>query len=98
MAEVEVALPANGHDALLANGDAEPTAETVDKAVTDADVEQPEPASKGLYILRMPRPTFDEAPLKKLETELSAVYTKLKAMNGKAQVKRVSHSRRASVC
>lgn len=58
--------------------------------------EQPEPAFKGLYFLRVPRPApFNEAPLKKLETELSAVYTRLKAIKDKAKVKRVSYSRLA---
>ncbi|KAF8056252.1 PPI1 [Scenedesmus sp. PABB004] len=49
--------------------------------------QQPEPP-RGLYILRIPRPTFDDSAIKKLETDLSACFTKLKAINGKAQIKR----------
>jgi hypothetical protein len=58
-----------------------------------AEATEPEQTSKGLYILRIPRPAFDDSAVKKLEGELSAVYTKLKAINGKAQIKRVSKLR-----
>jgi hypothetical protein len=51
---------------------------------------EPEYVSKGLYIVRIPRPAFDDTALKKLDLQLSDTFTKLKSMNNKAQTKRVS--------
>eukprot|EP00775_Hariotina_reticulata_P001871 gene1871-2208_t len=49
---------------------------------------EPEYVSKGLYIVRIPRPAFDDTALKKLDLQLSDTFTKLKSMNNKAQLKR----------
>lgn len=52
---------------------------------------QPEPVQRGLYIVRIPRPHLDDnsSTITKLETELSACFTKLKAINNKFQTKKV---------
>lgn len=82
MAEALAAEPvANGNTLHEEPAAVQPEAEV-------AEPTEPEQTSKGLYILRIPRPTFDDSAVKKLEGELSAVFTKLKAINGKAQIKR----------
>lgn len=57
--------------------------------------EQPEPVSRGIYFVRVPRPALDDTShtITKLETELSACFTKLKAINNKFQVKKVGLAR-----
>jgi hypothetical protein len=57
--------------------------------------EQPEPVSRGIYFVRVPRPALDDNShtITKLETELSACFTKLKAINNKFQVKKVGLAR-----
>lgn len=56
---------------------------------------QPEPVSRGIYFVRVPRPALDDTShtITKLETELSACFTKLKAINNKFQVKKVGLAR-----
>jgi hypothetical protein len=84
MAEAQAAEPvANGNTLHEEPAAVQPEAEA-------AEATEPEQTSKGLYILRIPRPVFDDSAVKKLEGDLSAVFTKLKAINGKAQIKRVS--------
>lgn len=43
----------------------------------------------NLYFVRVPRPHVDDAPVKELQTKLSAVLAKLKDYNGKLAAKRV---------
>lgn len=92
MAAVDLApvqAEANGNHA-KANGNAEHVDETVEQTEQTEQTEPEQPKEHRLYFVRIPRPTFDDSVLKKLETELSACFTKLKAINNKAQVKRVS--------
>jgi hypothetical protein len=44
---------------------------------------------QNLYFVRVPRPHVDDAPVKELQTKLSAVLTKLKEYNKKLAAKRV---------
>lgn len=95
MAEVEVPhanggapeAPALAEEVPHGNGAAPEVAE---------EPQEPAPVSKGLYFVRVPRPTFDDSAIKKLDAELSVCFTKLKAINGKAQVKRVRGSSSSS--
>jgi uncharacterized coiled-coil DUF342 family protein len=90
MAAVEVPpvqAEANGNHA-KANGNTEHVDETAEQTEQTEQVEPEQPKEHRLYFVRIPRPTFDDSVLKKLETELSACFTKLKAINSKAQVKR----------
>jgi hypothetical protein len=85
-------LPATDPTIMLATeGSAEDaTAEVSVPAATEKQPEQPEPVSRGIYFVRVPRPTLaDSGAINKLETELSACFTKLKAINNKFQVKKV---------
>jgi hypothetical protein len=50
----------------------------------------PAPARQNLYFVRVPRPHVDDAPVKELQTKLSAVLAKLKEYNAKLAAKRVS--------
>lgn len=51
----------------------------------------PEPVVRGIYFVRTPRPALDDnsATIQKLQTELTACFSKLKAINNKFQVKKV---------
>lgn len=91
MAAVEVApvqAEANGNhvEASVISG---PVDEAVEQVEQTAQAEPEQPQEHRLYIVRIPRPSFDDSALKKLDVELGACFTKLKAINGKAQVKRV---------
>ena len=94
MAAVEVApiqAEANGNHA-EANGNSEHVDEPVEQVEQTEQAETEQPKEHRLYFVRIPRPTFDDSALKKLDLELGACFTKLKAINSKAQVKRVSSS------
>ncbi len=56
-------------------------------AAVDAIVE---PAPRGLYFVRIPKPPMDDTQLKKLQAEFQAHVTKLKGINAKLAAKRVS--------
>lgn len=64
--------------------------ETVAEPQLAAEPEEPARIPKGLYFVRVPRPEFDESTIKNLQEEVSKQITKLKAINGKTQIKRVS--------
>ena len=88
-------LPATDPSALLENmGSADAAAEVQVPAAAEkqAEPEQPEPpVQRGIYFVRVPRPALDDTShsINKLDTELSACFTKLKAINNKFQVKKV---------
>lgn len=82
---------------VVENGTLEGAAEPIDglteqteNVAAEQPAVEPEYVSKGLYIVRIPRPAFDDTALKKLDLQLSDTFTKLKSMNNKAQLKRVS--------
>ncbi|KAF6262596.1 hypothetical protein COO60DRAFT_599115 [Scenedesmus sp. NREL 46B-D3] len=82
MAEALAAEPvANGNTLHEEPAAVQPEAEA-------AEATEPEHTSKGLYILRIPRPVFDDSAVKKLDGDLSVVYAKLKVINNKSQIKR----------
>lgn len=99
MAAVEVAaIPAeaNGNHA-ESNGNLEPVDQHAEQTEQAEQTEPEQPKEHRLYFVRIPRPTFDDSALKKLELELSGCFNKLKAINNKAQIKRVSWSVEARV-
>jgi len=53
-----------------------------------AAAEEPIRVSKGIYFVRVPRPHFDDTTIKNLQQELTNQIGKLKAINGKMQIKR----------
>jgi hypothetical protein len=59
--------------------------------------EEPIRVSKGIYFVRVPRPHFDDTTIKNLQQELTNQIGKLKAINGKMQIKRVRHFRGAGL-
>eukprot|EP00878_Enallax_costatus_P005708 GHUV01005985.1.p1 GENE.GHUV01005985.1~~GHUV01005985.1.p1 ORF type:complete len:449 (+),score=181.87 GHUV01005985.1:226-1572(+) len=90
MAAVEVApihAEANGNH-VEANGNSEHVDKPVEQVEQTEQAEPEQPKEHRLYFVRIPRPTFDDSALKKLDLELGACFTKLKAINSKAQVKR----------
>lgn len=95
MTEVLSAQPAVGTemDLLLEQqGSADAAAEvSVPDAMADKQLEEPVRQQLGIYFVRVPRPALDDTShtINKLETELSACFTKLKAINNKFQVKKV---------
>lgn len=62
-------------------------ASTADNVAVE-EATEPFREPRGIYMLRVPRPAFDDAPLKKADADLSTCISKLKAINGKAQIKR----------
>ena len=66
-------------------------ASTADNVAVE-EATEPFREPRGIYMLRVPRPAFDDAPLKKADADLSTCISKLKAINGKAQIKRVRFS------
>lgn len=73
---------------LEGHGSADAAAEVqVPSSVAEKQPEQQPEPPRGIYFVRVPRPIINN--LESLDTELSACYTKLKAINNKFQVKKV---------
>jgi hypothetical protein len=92
MAEVLSAQPGTEMDLLEQQGSADAAAEvSIPDATADKQLEEPVRQQLGMYFVRVPRPALDDTShtINKLETELSACFTKLKAINNKFQVKKV---------
>ncbi|KAI8477150.1 MAG: hypothetical protein J3K34DRAFT_516093 [Monoraphidium minutum] len=77
-------------DALDAAADAKLDAPAEEALELNGDAVAPSgpPRRKNLYFVRVPRPQVDEAPVKELQTKLTAVLTKLKDYNAKLAAKR----------
>jgi hypothetical protein len=94
MADVLVPQPA-GEQSLLEqehSADAEASVSVPPMASADkAEQGPPEPVVRGIYFVRVPRPALEDnsATIQKLQTELTACFSKLKAINNKFQVKKV---------
>lgn len=85
------AQPGTEMDLLEQQGSADAAAEvSIPDATADKQLEEPVRQQLGMYFVRVPRPALDDTShtINKLETELSACFTKLKAINNKFQVKK----------
>lgn len=90
MAEALVEKPLDALDDAVDVKEDVPAVEASDEhAQANGDVASAPRGRQNLYFVRVPRPQIDDAPVKELQTKLTATLAKLKEYNSKLSAKRV---------